>query len=595
MGAIALFQSRAGTDSADVVRRMAAAAPHRGDQVDVITHSSGALAAINSADGPADAQLAQVAGVAVAFVGSLDNAEELQRDMESRTSAAPESAESTASFLARAYRVHGDSLPARMRGVFAVAITDAAKVACFRDHIGYRPLFYRRDGEGLYVASEAKQVVAGAAISRQPDLEAVEAIFYRTITDETPSALAGVLRLPKATLLLSDADGLHLAGYWDPASLLETGPLGDDELAARFAQLMDQAVSRAMSGDDGISLSGGIDSPGVAAFAAPRHQEQYGKPLQAMSVVYPRFPSVDESGYVTRLSEYLRIPLHTYEQSANSLADIRRWTALADSPFPGASLAQYEEDYRRARSLGIRTLLSGEHAEFVFAFHWNALDHYLTHRRLRAVRWLLAQRRRQLHETWAHQLRLVIRALTPDQLLRARRLLGGGRPPTVPRWLDAKRASEEEPVRVSERWRRGQLLGFIGPGIALEAEEVCQDICGIRARRPWTDIDLWELFLRLPAEQKFPDIQSKALVRKLLRGRLPDEILDRRDKTVFDEAALSEIDYVTLRSLLESPTHHLPGVDYEALADLLEREQLTPVDYVWARELAGVHAFLSQW
>jgi hypothetical protein len=165
----------------------------------------------------------------------------------------------------------------------------------------------------------------------------------------------------------------------------------------------------------------------------------------------------------------------------------------------------------------------------------------------------------------------------------------------VPDWIDPRRASEEEPVRVSERWRRGQLLAFIGPGIALEAEEVCQAVCGINARRPWTDVDLWELFLGLPAEQKFPDTRSKGLVRDLLRGRVPDEILDRTDKTVFDEAALAEIDYVTLRRYLVRPKVRVGGVDYGRLGVLLEGERLTRVDYAWARELAGVHAFLSQW
>lgn len=595
MGAIAVFQTHNGADTDQVVRRMAAAAPHRGDRVDVLARSTCALACVNDGDGPADAEIAEVDGIAVAFAGALDNGDEIRRDLQDRGGNPLDAGEGPASLLARAHRVHGAGLPARMRGVFAVAITDGDRVACFRDHVGYAPLFYRRDPSGFYAATEAKQVVAGAGLARQPDLEVVEAIFYRTVTDATPCALAGVSRLPKATSIQSGQHALRLQRFWDPASLLEGRPVPADELAPRFAQLMDQAVSRAMTGDDGISLSGGIDSPAVAAFAAPLHMKRYARPLQAMSVVYPRFPSVDESGYVTRLAAYLKIPLHTYEQSANSLADIDRWTALADTPFPGASLAQYEEDYRRARGLGIRTLLSGEHAEFVFAFHWNAIDHYLTHGRMRALRRLFAERRHELNESWLHQARLVVRAITPDRLLSARRRLGSRWPPTVPRWIDPRRASAEEPVPVNERWRRGQLLAFIGPGIALEAEEICQQICGIRARRPWTDVDLWELFLGLPAEQKFPHIRSKAIVRDLLRGRVPDEIVDRQDKTVFDEAALAEIDYVTLRRYLLAPTHRLAGVDYPALAGLLEGERLTRLDYAWARELAGAHAFLSQW
>jgi hypothetical protein len=165
----------------------------------------------------------------------------------------------------------------------------------------------------------------------------------------------------------------------------------------------------------------------------------------------------------------------------------------------------------------------------------------------------------------------------------------------VPTWIDLRRAIDEEPMAAGERWRRSQLVGFIGPGVALEAEEVCQAVVGVSSRRPWTDIDLWELFLSLPAEQKFPDLRPKGLVRDLLRGRVPDEVLDRTDKTVFDEAMLAEIDYPTLRRFLSRPDERLPGVDYARLDTLLQSEQLGPLDYQWARNLAGVHAFLSQW
>jgi asparagine synthase (glutamine-hydrolysing) len=596
LGAIAVFLPHDGPAEEGVPRVMAGAAPHRGTRTEVLVHGRCALACTNPDEAP-DAVVGTADQLAIVFVGSLDNAADLARDLQERGSATigeglPDA--SLPALLAAGFRVYGEDLPARLRGVFAGAITDGERVFCFRDHIGYRPLFYRSDSRGFFAATEAKQIVVGAGIPREPDLEVVYAIFFRTFSDETPSALKGVRRLPKATGISADGDGVRLRRYWDPESLLETAPLPFGELQARFIALMDQAVTRCMTGEDALSLSGGIDSPAIAAFAAPRHVELFGQPLHAMSVVYPKYPSVDESRYVKLLSTYYGIPLHTYEQRTNNLAGLDRWTALADTPFPGASLAQYEEDYRRVRALGFRTLLTGEHAEFVFAFQWNRLDHYLTHRRFRAARNDLAERRGR-GQSWWSLLRLIGRSVSSDRVLAARNRMGRRWPMSLPRWIDKAKATEEEPVPVRERWRRSQLAAFIGPGIALEAEEVCQAVVGVRSRRPWTDIDLWELFLGLPAEQKFPDARSKGLVRDLLRGRVPDEILDRRDKTVFDEASLAAIDYTLLRRFLVDPEHRVDGVDYSMLGQLLEAETLTRIDYVWARELAGVHAFLSQW
>jgi len=179
--------------------------------------------------------------------------------------------------------------------------------------------------------------------------------------------------------------------------------------------------------------------------------------------------------------------------------------------------------------------------------------------------------------------------------MNARHALGRHRALTVPPWIDRRRVARDKSVAVRHRWRGVQLTGFIGPGISLEAEEVCQAVTGVEARRPWTDVDLWEFFLSLPAEQKFPDLRQKALVRNLLRGRVPDEILDRKDKTVFDAAALAQVDYATLRRYLVGPQHRLAGVDYDQLATRLDSERLSVVELGWARNLATAHAFLAQW
>jgi hypothetical protein len=122
---------------------------------------------------------------------------------------------------------------------------------------------------------------------------------------------------------------------------------------------------------------------------------------------------------------------------------------------------------------------------------------------------------------------------------------------------------------------------------------VCQAVCGVRARRPFADVDLWEFFLSLRADVKFPDTRAKRLLRQLLRGRVPDEILDRTDKTVFDDAVLANVDYATLRRLLVDPEHRIDGVDYETLGERLRGEKLGIVDYIWVTRLAAVHAFLS--
>ncbi|MGH8875530.1 MAG: hypothetical protein ACRDVM_09830, partial [Acidimicrobiia bacterium] len=74
---------------------------------------------------------------------------------------------------------------------------------------------------------------------------------------------------------------------------------------------------------------------------------------------------------------------------------------------------------------------------------------------------------------------------------------------------------------------------------------------GIRAGRPWADVDLWELWLSLPAEMDFPGAQRQGPARDVLRGRVPD--VDRREKTVFNESLLDQLDRQSLQCWLSHP------------------------------------------
>jgi hypothetical protein len=170
---------------------------------------------------------------------------------------------------------------------------------------------------------------------------------------------------------------------------------------------------------------------------------------------------------------------------------------------------------------------------------------------------------------------------------------------TFPDWLELSVIQEVNYRRwwrhPRDRWQAEQLAFFVGPGIGPEADAICAAVCGIRARSPWMDVDLTEFFLSLPAEVKFPDYARKSLVRRLLRGKVPNPILERRDKTFFNDWIMDNIDYPTLRKLLINPSHRIKGVNYDVLGEHLNREDLAMAEFKWAFDLAKCHAFLSLW
>jgi asparagine synthase (glutamine-hydrolysing) len=360
---------------------------------------------------------------------------------------------------------------------------------------------------------------------------------------------------------------------------------------------MTTAAARSLHGDDVVSLSGGIDSPAVAAYAAPIHRERTGTRLPALSVVYPNFPEIDESAYIHAVVDRLDLELHTYEESAKTLDEVDDWMAVLDGPVPQFFLAESAEHYRKARSMGFRTMLTGELAEWFVERRDYLIPHLLLHGRFRPLVDHLGRQRR-LHGVGPKGIARQLGAafVTP----RIERAWTRVRPAAVemPAWIDEARLRRVEaryatPAR--ERWSAFQVALFTGPDLAAEAEDIVQAVTGMRVRRPFGDQDLIEFFLRLPAEQKFPDTHYKGLLRRLLRGRLPDQLLDRPSKAVFNRAVLARADDEALRRLLLDPPHRIPGVRYDVLAERLTHGGFEISEYEWTKNLAATHAWLARW
>lgn len=575
---------------------MVAAAPHRGSALEVL-RCGGTVLAVANPDHPElrEASLAAEDGWAAAFVGRLDNAPEVAEWLRGRGHEPPDA--EPPRLLISAFRLVGDRAPTLLRGAFAAVITDGRHLWCFRDHVGFETLFQRHDAKGVWVASEVKQVLAGSQIVPEPDLEILEQIFYDNIPDHTRCAYAGVRRILAGTILLADGNRSRWRRYWYPVTLLETASLSPEEISDRFDELMTQAVTRIMTGPDAVSLSGGIDSPALAAFASPQHQRLWGDPLSALSAVYPGFPEADEQTYIEEVVGFLGMPLHTYEPRPQRLTRLREWVQLFDSPWPTWSPAGAEQRLALARDLGFRTILDGNIAEQVMAMQRFLVAHLLSRGRAVAAFQYLRRDRSEEQASARRIARQLVSPLIPRWVMTA--YLARNPLLALPPWLDARRANAarmEGALPGRQMWAASQMGGFGGSSLPMEASTVLSALYGVRERMPWGDVDLWEFFLSLPAEAKFPGPQMKGLVRSLLRGRVPDRILDRRDKTVMNQwFEATSMDYPSLRRWLVDAPFRVAGVDYRVLAEQIEGQNMPLEHYVWAKDLAGIHAFLDLW
>ncbi|HSK15141.1 MAG TPA: asparagine synthase-related protein [Gaiellaceae bacterium] len=590
MRGVAAVLGRSRRADRETVARMLAASPHRGDR-QAVASAGACVVGVSERGGSNEATLASDDELVVGFAGALDNHAELATRFGLETGQAAQPAD----VVLAAFRAVGTETPPLLRGTYACVVSDGARIWAFRDHIGLETLFHRDEADAVYVASEAKQVLGGAEMSPEPDVDVVDALFYGDLEDPTVCALRGVRRLVAASLLTADADGLRVSPYWDPEALLETARLSPEEAMERFRELFHQAVGRTLTGRDAVSLSGGVDSPPVAVYGNREYVRRFGRPIPALSAVYPTFPESDETDYIQLVAERLGLPLHTYEPGSQRLDRLQFWLKLFDGPWSTWSPEGTAERCTQAQAHGFTTIVSGEFAEQVSAVRAYLVPHLLWRGRFRqAAAQLRSQRgvgisRRTLVSELAE-------AVTP-RVLQARRFRRNP-PGFLPPWIDlarigARDAGHALPAR--RRWISAQ-LPFFGADPIGEADVYSHALYGIRARRPWADVDVWEFFLGLPAEHKFPDYRIKGFVRNAFRGVVPDEILDRRDKTYIDRWFQEmAFDYPAVRHWVSRDGFRIRGVDYERLRAELEREEMPLPHYLWARDLACVHAFIDLW
>ena len=587
MGSVVGFFSRNEADVA-AVERMAAAAPHRGAECRLHAIGCAALCVTGHGD-RGDASIHASPSIVVGFTGTLDNAAELRKAWTGDQPGVPTPAAIVAAGIGS---VGVEAAARRLRGPFAVIASDGRRVHAFRDHFGFQPLVYREDSRGLFVATEVKQIVAGSELRREPDLEVLEKILLRQLDDDPRCAIAGVLHLPPARVLSFEPGRTSIRRYWEPEALLETSRLAPAEVQERFDELMEGAVGRCMTGGDVVSLSGGVDSPAIAAYAAPLHRDRTGRPLPALSTLFPDHPSVDETRYIEAAARELGLPLHTCQFSARPTDDLDRWVRLFDAPVPTVAFSQVAEFLRTAGDLGFRNVLSGEVEEFLFEMRSGVLPYLVARGRAGAV-WRYVRARRARGDSLRQVVKVLGMGVTPAWVRTAFR---SNRRRSTSAWVVRDRMRTYKALPASRRWLEAQLTAFTGIGLHLPADSAIQELVGVTERRPFADIDLTEFALSLRAETKHGDLRHKGFLRGLLRNRVPAVILNRFDKTVFNEFMQANIDYPVLRRWLLAPAGPpIPAVRYDILAQRLEREALTLPEYMQAKDLACIHAFLAQW
>jgi len=261
-------------DHRELVRmneRMAARGPDgSGDWVSAdgrVAFTHRRLAIIDLSPRGAQPMLSADGALAITFNGEIYNYRELRAELEQKGHVFR--TETDTEVLLQLYADRGPAMVDALRGMFAFGLWDARTQSLLlaRDPLGIKPLYYADDGWTMRFASQAKALLAGGAVSREPDPAGIVGFHLFGSVPEPFTVWRGIRALPAGTTLTVDATGPHApVPYYQVAASLQrraTAPACDPTAArATLRAAVHESVRYHLVADVPVAvfLSAGLDS-----------------------------------------------------------------------------------------------------------------------------------------------------------------------------------------------------------------------------------------------------------------------------------------------------------------------------------------------
>jgi asparagine synthase (glutamine-hydrolysing) len=421
--------------------------------------------------------------------------------------------------------------------MWAFVIYDRARdvLFCSRDRFGIKPLNYAVHRGRFLFASEIKAILAAAPELTRPDYASLSMMLRASIgANQEHSCFEGVLRVPAAHNLTVTRRGVRLSRYWDYPTETDERLSPDDAADGLRAQLVDSLRLRMRSDVPvGSTLSGGVDSSSIVCLL----REFFDGEHNTFTAQYEG-EACDESPRAEALAKSLGMTSNLIPALSHAFLPLLRTIIRhLESPLHNPAVFPLWNIMEAARRK-VTVVLEGQGADELLAGYTTfcfphaiagALRRGDVAGAARELRWAFrnegaAKALLWLGRTaapWGHTLYRTVRG---DEGVYAGPLRD------VP-WHDWERRDAPTMRDPLNRALRAQhsttLIDLLHYGDAISMAH------SIESRLPFLDHRLVEYAFRLPGRHKYRDGHGKAVLKRAVRGRVPEAILDSRRKLGF--------------------------------------------------------------
>jgi asparagine synthase (glutamine-hydrolysing) len=542
------------------------------------------------------------------------------------------------------YEERGLDFVQQLEGDFAIALWDenARRIVLARDRIGVKPLYYTIAGGRLIFASEIKAILEHPSVSRDIDEEAL--YHYMTfLTTPAPMTLfAGIKKLPAGCLLTCDARGdVKVTRYWDAIVTEPDSALINDEQAmtGKLRGLLTESIEKRMMSDVpfGVFLSGGIDSTANVAMMA----RLMNQPVRTFTVGFRDNAAHSEIEEAREVARLYRTDHHEITIGQQELLDFLPDLVFhQDEPLADPVCVPLYYVSKLARESGTTVIQVGEGSDELFC-GYSDYTHYL---KFHDYAWRHMARmpgflRRAISATGQSLMRMTAdkwpsrwHKVAPDLLRRLaageelfwsgamifdevhkQRLFARGVKqrlnakgdgaddfssyPVVRADLDRLLAAKPD-AGLLERITYQELKLRLAELLLMRVDKMTM-ATSVEARVPFLDHKLVEFALGIPRNMKYRGGETKYILKRALRGIIPDRVINRKKEgfgAPINEWMLDRLGGFIEHTLMNSSLRRRELFDYDFIGRLLKEHRRGRVNYsffLWS--LLNLSLWHEQW
>jgi len=487
--------------------------------------------------------------------------------------------------LLTAYEHWGVGALNRFVGMFAFAILNLEQRRIFlaRDFFGIKPLYYTIWRGGFAFASEIKALLQLPWLHREVNAQRLYEYLRSGVTDHGGETLfSSIHQVPSAHYLeisLDRPDAIQLTRYWD-LKVDQRSNMSFDAAARRLRSIFLENVRLHLRSDVsiGTALSGGIDSSSIAMMVS-----RLQSPKQAFHTFsfIPDDEALSEEKWIDLIGQAAGALVHkTRVNPHDILREIDSLIEVQDEPFLSMSICAQHQVFSSAHWNGIKVMLDGQGADEILGGYHTHLESRLASlirrgRCLSAINLLTGissqgnfHLRDLIFSTAGFFLPFQLQALP-------RKLLGKD---LCPLWLDATwfldrgvafQIPEKPAGRELFKKHLYQTLSHTVLPMLLRYEDRNSMCHSVESRVPFLTPTFIEFIFGLPDEYILSkEGESKSVFRKAMRGIVPDQVLDRKDKVGFltpEKQWLISVQRWCEKLLQSETTHHIGALNQEVI------------------------------